>query len=89
MTKTFEQILDEVAASHGWKDWADLSKEYSSRNKLVPVAFIKEAALLYGESKWNEACEEQMKEVYKAIGPDGKTNAHMINHWTIKPTFKP
>lgn len=37
---------------------------------------------------WKKACESQMEEVYKQLGPDVKTKLNSINHWTKMSEYK-
>lgn len=88
---TLQEAKDQVAEEIGYKNFEDLYQCWrggqAPYSKIITVC--DEASELYARSKWDEACEAQMKEVYKQILPDQITNAHAIKHWTQKPEFKP
>lgn len=70
MTKTLKEILDERVQNNGWKDWA----EFESKQTIANVkAQLWEAALLYGEAKFNEGMQAFADYQYNGT----------------KPTFKP
>lgn len=79
---TLQEAKDQIAKKHGHVMWC-------ATTHMEERQLFDEVAELYAKSKWDEACEEQMKEVYRHIGPDGNTNYHAIKHWTKTPEFKP
>lgn len=87
MTKSYEEYLDEVARRKGWKDWPEMFQDQFIGSTVYDgsiITYAKEAALLYGEAKFNEGAEEQKalcdKEICELLG---------INSEAPKPTFKP
>lgn len=98
MNKTFEQILDEVAINHGYNNWDELVYLSNKNDKPMPIfSLCKEAAILYGESKFNEGAEEQKEMTINSLAlysgvwvypADYKKMQDWMNN-TPKPTFKP
>ena len=76
---TYQEAMNKAADELGFKPYIA---------SLAYREWMAKSAELYARSKWNEACEAQMEEVYAHILPDGNTNIHQIKHWTHKPEFK-
>lgn len=65
--KNWEDCKNEVARKYHFGNWDELLSMCSFNGDYRPLLngdhtnVIEEAALLYGEAKWKEGCEEQLK----------------------------
>lgn len=85
---TLKECMNEVATSNGWKDWDEFNNTESRVNILQQQLY--QAALLYGEAKFNEGTTLTRLDdgdfIFSGVTPS-EINEYFYTR--EKPTFKP
>jgi hypothetical protein len=71
---TLQEAKDQIAHKYGYENWAELFIYMSCETQMQ---YLEESAIVYAQSKWDEACEEQRNkccEEYMAIDVYDHTN---------------
>lgn len=79
------EFKDQVARKYGYRDWEQMSAMVYN-----PMKYLEEASLLYCNSKWDEAVDNQRIILNRLFDDAGGT---LSSYYTMKelkrPEFKP
>lgn len=86
---TLQDCKDEVARKHNWTNWDNLCFVWAGFIKQIEP-FMEEAAELYAEYKWDQACEEQKEKCAQAYyNNENNLDEDVAIRRASKPVFKP